>query len=67
MQDYPRSQWERIMKIQDVFLKATYRSITWKDAADILRVDQRTIRRWKQTIDDSGGYGGSFRSKNLQA
>ena len=56
MQDYPRSQWERIMKIQDVFLKATYRSITWKDAADILRVDQRTIRRWKQTIDDSGGY-----------
>lgn len=51
---YPPSQWERTMKIQQVFSKAYYRTITWKEAAKILDVDPRTIRRWKNTVDDDG-------------
>ena len=57
--NYPSSQWERIMKIQDVFNKAYHKHLTWKEAADILHVDERTIRRWKQTVEDNG-YKGLF-------
>ena len=27
---YPQSQWERIMKIQDVFTKAYHKQLTWQ-------------------------------------
>ena len=40
--DYPRSALERMMKIQEVFEKANQRTITWKEAAEILDVDKRT-------------------------
>lgn len=52
--NYPDSQWERIMKIQDVFVRAYHNKLTWTDAATILNVDERTIRRWKQTIEQNG-------------
>ena len=55
--DYPPSQWERIMKIQDIFNRAYQQSITWKEAAEILRVDPRTIRRWKETVEMEGFKG----------
>ncbi len=57
--NYPSSQWERIMKIQDVFEQAHHKQLTWKEAAEILRVDERTIRRWKQTVEENG-YEGLF-------
>ncbi len=52
--NYPDSQWERLMKIQDVFLRAYHDKLTWRQAAEILKVDERTIRRWKQTIEQNG-------------
>lgn len=52
--NYPSSQWERIMKIQDVFYKAYDNKLTWREAAEILRVDERTIRRWKQIVQENG-------------
>lgn len=55
--NYPDSQWERIMKIQDVFVRAYNDKLTWKDAAMILKVDERTIRRWKQTVEQNGYEG----------
>lgn len=55
--NYPRSQWERIMKIQDVFSKANHRKITWNEAAEILGVSDRTVRRWKQTVEQNGYEG----------
>jgi len=55
--NYPQSQWERIMKIQDVFSKAQHRKITWNEAAEILGVTDRTIRRWKQTVEQNGYEG----------
>lgn len=55
--NYPPSQWERIMKIQDVFEKAHHKHLTWREAAEILHVDERTIRRWKQTVEENGYKG----------
>lgn len=54
---YPPSAWERIMKIQEVFQKAEHSSITWNEAAEILGVDPRTLRRWKHTVEDEGFKG----------
>lgn len=54
---YPPSAWERIMKIQDVFTKAQHKHLTWREAAEILRVDERTIRRWKQVVELNGYEG----------
>lgn len=55
--NYPHSQWERIMKIQDVFSKAHHQKITWNEAAEILGVTDRTVRRWKQIIEQNGYEG----------
>lgn len=55
--NYPPSQWERIMKIQDVFNKAHHKHLTWKEAAEILHIDERTVRRWKQTVEENGYQG----------
>jgi transposase len=55
--NYPPSAWERIMRIQDVFTKGYHQSLTWKEVAEILRVDARTVRRWKETIDQEGYAG----------
>lgn len=54
---YPPSAWERTMKIQEVFQKAKHDSITWNEAAEILGVDPRTIRRWKHTVEEDGFKG----------
>jgi transposase len=54
---YPPSAWERIMKIQDVFERANRKTLTWREAAEILKVDERTIRRWKQTVELNGYEG----------
>ena len=55
--NYPPSQWERIMKIQDVFNQAYHKHLTWKEASEILHVDERTVRRWKQTVEENGYKG----------
>jgi transposase len=55
--NYPRPQWERIMRIQDVFAKAGHDKITWKEASEILGVSDRTVRRWKQIVEQNGYEG----------
>ena len=55
--DYPPSQWERIMQIHDVFTKAQRKQLTWREAAEILKIDERTVRRWKQTVEANGYEG----------
>jgi transposase len=42
------------MKIQEVFQRAEHDSITWNEAAEILGVDPRTVRRWKHTVEEDG-------------
>src|SRR3954469_14273471 len=46
-----------MMKLQDVLLKAMAKKITWSDAAEIIGVTDRTMRRWRERLEE-GGYSG---------
>jgi len=48
---------ERMMKLQDVLLKAMAKKITWWEAAEIIGVTDRTMRRWRERLE-KGGYSG---------
>src|SRR5881628_4030967 len=48
---------ERMMKVQDVLLKAMAKKITWWEAAEIIGVTDRTMRRWRERLEE-GGYSG---------
>ena len=45
------------MKVQDVLLKAMAKKISWWAAAEIIGVSDRTMRRWKDRMEE-GGYAG---------
>ncbi|MSR77095.1 MAG: helix-turn-helix domain-containing protein [Candidatus Omnitrophica bacterium] len=44
----------KAMKIQEVILKAASKQIRWTDAADIIGVSYRTMKRWKQRYGKNG-------------
>jgi transposase len=46
-----------MMKLHDVLLKAMAKKITWWDAAEIIGVTDRTMRRWRARLE-SDGYSG---------
>jgi transposase len=46
-----------MMKLHDVLLKAMAKKIGWWDAAEIIGVTDRTMRRWRERLE-SGGYSG---------
>jgi transposase len=46
-----------MMKLQDVLLKAMAKKITWWQAAEIIGVTDRTMRRWRERLEEHG-YGG---------
>jgi hypothetical protein len=50
---------ERMMKLQDVILKALAKKITWLQAAEIIGVCDRTIRRMRERYQEFG-YDGLF-------
>ena len=56
-QQYSAAEMERMMKVQDVLLKAMAKKITWWAAAEILGVTDRTMRRWRERLEE-GGYAG---------
>lgn len=45
------------MKLQDVLLKAMAKKIRWWDAAEIIGVTDRTMRRWRERLE-AEGYSG---------
>lgn len=49
----------KAMKIQEVILKAVSKQILWTEAADIIGVSYRTMKRWK-TRYETNGYDGIF-------
>jgi transposase len=53
------AELERMMKLQDVILKAMAKRITWMAAAEIAGVSDRTMRRLKQRYEEFG-YDGLF-------
>src|SRR6202162_5803267 len=54
---YSEKEMERMMKLQDVLLKAMAKKISWADAAEIIGVSCRTMRRWRERMEE-GGYSG---------
>ncbi len=56
---YRRAAMERAMKVQEVILRAVARKITWWQAAEIIGVSDRTMRRWKERYEEHG-YDGLF-------
>ena len=46
-----------MMKLQDVLLKAMAGKMSWWDAAEIIGVTDRTMRRWRERLQE-GGYAG---------
>lgn len=59
MEGYPMPAVERAMKVQTVILKAISGQLQWWQAAEILGVSCRTMRRWKQHYEQHG-YDGLF-------
>jgi transposase len=56
---YPESAVERTMKIQEVILRAMAKKITWWQAAEIIGISGRQMRRWYQRYQEFG-YDGLF-------
>src|SRR5260370_23977303 len=50
---------ERMMKVQEVILKAMAGSLKWWEAAEIIGVSDRTMRRWRERYQDNG-YDGLY-------
>lgn len=59
MKRYPEVAWERAMKVQEVILRAMAKRITWWQAAEILGISDRSMRRWKVRYERYG-YDGLF-------
>src|ERR1051326_7651293 len=62
-QQYSATEMERMMKVQDVLLKAMAKKITWWAAAEILGVTDRTMRRWRERLEEEGYSGLADRRK----
>src|SRR6266542_806625 len=52
-----------MMKLQDVLLKAMAKKITWWQAAEIIGVSDRTMRRWRERLEQDGYSGLADRRK----
>src|SRR5207302_1125643 len=59
MDSYPNTAMERAMKVQDVILQAMAKKITWWQAAEILGISDRHMRRWRERYVEQG-YNGLF-------
>ena len=56
-QQIPAAEMERMMKIQEVILKAMAGKLRWWEAAEIIGVTDRTMRRWRERYQEHGYSG----------
>ena len=59
MESYLRAAMERAMKVQEVMLQAMAKKITWFQAAEIIGISDRHMRRWREHYEE-GGFRGLF-------
>jgi transposase len=52
--EYSRAEMERAMKVQEVILRAMAGKLKWWEAAAIIGVTDRTMRRWRQSYEEFG-------------
>src|ERR1700723_3229002 len=57
MEIYPRAAAERAMKLQEVLLRATSGKIKWWQAAELIGISERQMRRWRKRLEDQGPKG----------
>src|SRR6266480_3519752 len=56
---YSKAAMERAMKVQEVILRAVAKKITWWQAAEIIGISDRQMRRWRERYQEFG-YDGLF-------
>ena len=57
MDSYTQAATERAMKVQEVMLQAMSKKITWWQAAEILGITDRHMRRWRERYEEFGFRG----------
>ena len=66
MKFYSAAAMERAMKIQEVILRAIAKRITWWQAAEIIGISDRQMRRWRRRYE-LYGYDGLYDRRAGQA
>src|SRR5437660_9691029 len=56
---YSKAAMERAMKVQEVILRAMAKRIRWWQAAEIMGISDRHMRRWRERYEEFG-YDGLF-------
>jgi transposase len=54
MESYSRAAMERAMKVQEVILRAMAKKIRWWQAAEIIGISDRQMRRWRERYEEFG-------------
>ena len=57
MESYSRAATERAMKVQEVILRALAKQISWWQAAEIIGISDRSMRRWRERYEEFGFRG----------
>ena len=57
MEIYPRTAAERAMKLHEVLLRATAGKIKWWQAAELMGISERQMRRWRKRLEEQGHKG----------
>jgi transposase-like protein len=57
MEMYPRTAAERAMKLQEVLLRASAGKIKWWQAAELMGISARQMRRWRKRLEEQGHKG----------
>src|SRR5260370_1012671 len=55
----PKAAVERAMNVKEVILRAMAKRITWWQAAEIIGISDRQMRRWRERYEEFG-YDGLF-------
>jgi hypothetical protein len=57
MEIYPRTAVERAMRLHEVLLRASAGKIKWWQAAELMGISARQLRRWRQRLEERGNQG----------
>ena len=60
MVSYSKAAMERAMRVQEVILRAMAKRITWWQAAEIIGISDRHMRRWRERYEEFGYDGCSI-------
>jgi hypothetical protein len=57
MEIYPRTGAERAMKLHEVLSRASAGKIKWWQAAELIGISPRRLRRWRKRLEEQGYKG----------